>query len=185
MQIVKEENILEKNTSSCKTENDTSGTSINESNDVNNNNNNDKLDQESDQAVDLETGLGGERTTDAENNSFVLSCDMTDLNTTEDGSDSFEDDDNGVLVFPQEKRLAPQTQYVSRTCAICLECYKSGEQVAWSCNAQCRHAFHLQCIVSYLGVGVKGKHNFPCPTCRRQDFITSTKQSKDDNVEKK
>ena len=170
-----------KNTSSL-TENDTSGTSINDDSDDDNSssNDNDKLHQKSDQVVDLESGHGGERTTDVSvNNSFVLSCDITDLNASEDGDDngSFEDDDNGMLVLPQDKRLAPQTQYVSRTCAICLECYKSGEQVAWSCNTQCRHAFHLQCIVAYFCVGVKGKYNFPCPTCRRQDFITtSTKQ---------
>lgn len=38
---------------------------------------------------------------------------------------------------------------VPGVCAICLSRYEVGEQVAWSPNGRCSHAFHTDCIVQW------------------------------------
>ena len=50
--------------------------------------------------------------------------------------------------------------YSPRACPICLETYKAGEDVAWSHNEECFHAFHLECIVDWL------MKSDECPMCR-------------------
>jgi hypothetical protein len=45
-------------------------------------------------------------------------------------------------------------------CAICLEVYKVGEDIGWSRNPLCHHAFHKECILESLKA-----HN-SCPICR-------------------
>jgi hypothetical protein len=70
-----------------------------------------------------------------------------------------------LLVLPRRKQ---QTDTVPSDCAICLESYRVGDSVAWSCNKNCPHAFHQHCLVKYL---VKVKDNgTPCPMCR-QNFL--------------
>lgn len=50
--------------------------------------------------------------------------------------------------------------YSPQTCPICLENYKVGDEIAWSRNDDCYHAFHLECILGWLM-----KHD-ECPLCR-------------------
>ena len=50
------------------------------------------------------------------------------------------------------------------TCDICLMDYEVGEEVAWSPNDACVHAFHKDCIVDWL------LRNENCPLCRN-DYL--------------
>lgn len=45
-------------------------------------------------------------------------------------------------------------------CAICLTPYKAGDEICWSINPGCQHAFHHSCIEAWLLKHVK------CPICR-------------------
>ena len=47
-----------------------------------------------------------------------------------------------------------------KSCPICMEPYKAGDEIAWSENEHCAHAFHLDCIVGWL------MSNNDCPMCR-------------------
>ena len=87
-----------------------------------------------------------------------------------------------VLVLPlvsQEPRNGGDyqngtTTHVENCCAICFENYKLGDSVTWSTNREeCKHAFHLNCIVEYMArlmerEGNEGGKHLPCPICRRQ-----------------
>lgn len=54
------------------------------------------------------------------------------------------------------------TSYSVQFCNICLEEYKIGEEIAWSRNEMCHHAFHKSCIIEWLI-----KHQ-DCPVCRNK-----------------
>ena len=54
--------------------------------------------------------------------------------------------------------------YSPKLCPICLEAYKVNEEIAWSKNDHCYHAFHLDCIMEWL------MENYDCPMCRREYF---------------
>lgn len=56
-------------------------------------------------------------------------------------------------------------------CDICLEPYALNELLAWSRNVDCPHAFHRDCITSWL------LRRATCPVCRK-DYIATTKQSR-------
>lgn len=64
----------------------------------------------------------------------------------------------GLSVMPSRDSTA--SLYSPRACPICLESYKEGDEIAWSHNEQCFHAFHLSCIVDWLI-----KHDL-CPMCQ-------------------
>ncbi|GFH59488.1 hypothetical protein CTEN210_15964 [Chaetoceros tenuissimus] len=51
-----------------------------------------------------------------------------------------------------------------KICPICCEEYKKGDDIAWSKNEKCTHAFHMDCIVPWLT-----EHN-DCPMCRN-DYL--------------
>ena len=53
-----------------------------------------------------------------------------------------------------------------KSCPICMESYKAGDEIAWSKNEHCVHAFHLDCIVSWL------MSNNDCPMCRL-DYLSN------------
>lgn len=53
---------------------------------------------------------------------------------------------------------------IRNECAICLCEYEKGDVVVTSCNSECPHAFHQECIVEWL---VKMQEGAPCPCCRR------------------
>jgi len=56
---------------------------------------------------------------------------------------------------------------VPSACAICLCPYEVGDRVSWSPHEHCPHAFHHDCIVSWLDK----KREHLCPCCR-QEFCT-------------
>lgn len=52
---------------------------------------------------------------------------------------------------------------ITNECSICLCEYERGDTVVTSCNPECSHAFHQECIVEWL---VKMQEGAPCPCCR-------------------
>ncbi len=46
-------------------------------------------------------------------------------------------------------------------CAICLERFHHGDLVGHSCNPQCQHEFHRDCIAGWLRIRDE------CPCCRQ------------------
>ena len=66
---------------------------------------------------------------------------------------------------------------VPNCCAICLSDYEVGDQVVWSSNQECPHAFHQECILDWL---IKMQPATPCPCCRQEfaDFQEMAKQRK-------
>ena len=82
----------------------------------------------------------------------------------------------------EEKRTA------SKFCAICLASYEPYDKISWSSNEGCTHAFHNECILTWLStLGDKASRNqrftenlepdellrysLECPCCR-QDFVS-------------
>lgn len=53
------------------------------------------------------------------------------------------------------------------TCSICLQNYEVGDDICWSPNETCKHAFHTECLSSWLM-----KHD-NCPLCR-EDYLKVT-----------
>jgi hypothetical protein len=71
--------------------------------------------------------------------------------------------DHIALTLPSDAPNGSRT--VPGGCAICLCSYEIGDQVAWSREEVCKHAFHGECIIPWLA-----KKNEPkCPCCR-QDY---------------
>ena len=58
------------------------------------------------------------------------------------------------------RRIISASGREPQTCAICLERYKEGDEICWSKNENCAHAFHLDCMVEWLMA------NDDCPLCR-------------------
>jgi hypothetical protein len=54
--------------------------------------------------------------------------------------------------------------YSPRSCPVCCEDYEKGDDIAWSRNEDCVHAFHFKCIVEWL------VENDDCPMCR-SDYL--------------
>lgn len=55
--------------------------------------------------------------------------------------------------------------YSPQTCPVCCEDYQKGDEIAWSKNEKCPHAYHVDCILEWLM-----KHD-DCPMCREQ-YVT-------------
>jgi len=55
------------------------------------------------------------------------------------------------------------------SCDICLMDYQVGEEVCWSPNEECLHAFHKDCMMDWL------LRNPLCPVCRR-DYLAKTSE---------
>lgn len=72
----------------------------------------------------------------------------------------------------QETELSQRCLDCTERCPICWEGYKVGEKVCWSKNENCTHAFHFDCIVTWL---VDHDH---CPMCR-SPYLTK-KENKED-----
>lgn len=58
----------------------------------------------------------------------------------------------------------PESLYSPRTCPICLDDYEGGDDICWSSNKKCHHAFHLDCMLAWL------MNNDDCPLCR-EDYL--------------
>mmetsp|Transcript_9365 Transcript_9365/g.15682 ORF Transcript_9365/g.15682 Transcript_9365/m.15682 type:complete len:354 (-) Transcript_9365:104-1165(-) len=77
-----------------------------------------------------------------------------------------------VVEIPQaglslEQSKSQQKRAVSNMCAICLSGYEIGDDIVWSSNPACEHAFHKECIERWL---IKQRGSPLCPCCRR-DFV--------------
>lgn len=69
---------------------------------------------------------------------------------------------------------------VPGTCSICLCEYEVGDSIVWSSNVNCQHAFHEDCILTWLtkkeeqssssGSDEEQQNEAICPFCR-QPFI--------------
>mmetsp|Transcript_19114 Transcript_19114/g.28055 ORF Transcript_19114/g.28055 Transcript_19114/m.28055 type:complete len:131 (+) Transcript_19114:180-572(+) len=55
-------------------------------------------------------------------------------------------------------------------CSICLADHNDGDTVCWSKNPACSHAFHKDCILTWL---MRSKL---CPCCRK-DYVHSVKRN--------
>ena len=78
----------------------------------------------------------------------------------------------GLLILPRstfDDDNHHRTTSVPNCCIICLDEYKPGDVVVWSCNSQCQHAFHRTCIIKYFIKSQKKIDGTPCPCCRN-DF---------------
>ncbi|KAL7510142.1 hypothetical protein ACHAXN_010647 [Cyclotella atomus] len=87
-----------------------------------------------------------------------------------------------VVIRLDEKRTA------SKFCAICLASYEPYDKISWSSNEGCTHAFHNECILTWLAtLGDKWsrqqrftdglepdellRYELECPCCR-QEFVS-------------
>ena len=64
-----------------------------------------------------------------------------------------------------QRQISSSSLYSPKTCQICIEKYKSGDDIAWSKNEDCFHAYHLECIEDWL------MSNDDCPMCRRNYLV--------------
>lgn len=73
---------------------------------------------------------------------------------------------NGTTVLNSlsQKSIDGSPREQTLSCNICLVEYKVGDEMCWSPNKDCIHAFHKSCLLDWLM-----KHN-KCPVCRR-DYI--------------
>jgi hypothetical protein len=60
-------------------------------------------------------------------------------------------------------------------CAICLVEYEAGDEISWSHNKSCTHAFHRECIIDWLI-----SHD-ECPCCRH-NYLSLCDDDDDNNV---
>lgn len=91
-------------------------------------------------------------------------CPSSNGEKTVDGDD-YDEESNEQLIHlklsgDDSERVFPNY------CAICLELYKTGDHIVWSCSQECRHVFHRECLISGL-IRVKDNTS-PCPCCRMQ-----------------
>lgn len=59
------------------------------------------------------------------------------------------------------------SRLVPAACAVCLIEYAIGDEITWSSNCKCPHAFHAECMTEYAE---RKRDVAPCPMCRR-DFL--------------
>jgi hypothetical protein len=70
------------------------------------------------------------------------------------------------------RTLSSSQDYAAPTeCDICLLDYEVGEEVAWSNNEGCIHAFHKECITDWL------LRNPRCPLCRRDYVVENSAEA--------
>lgn len=68
---------------------------------------------------------------------------------------------NQEIVIKIKAAANGQPRYVDSSCSICLLDYEVGNVIIRSSRRVCRHAFHRDCILVWLGNGKKR-----CPVCR-------------------
>lgn len=68
-------------------------------------------------------------------------------------------------------RSSKKSLYSPKSCPICLEEYKANDEIAWSKNHDCAHAFHLDCILDWL------MDNEDCPLCRAHYLSENAEES--------
>lgn len=129
--------------------------------------------------------------------SLTLTDDSTDTefsdsnHSEEKDKDKKDEDDNSDIVLcheiesgnePNEIYLptSDSTLKIPNCCAICLCSYDVGDTVIWSCDNDCVHAFHDECIIPWLVKNQSGE----CPCCRRQftDLPPPDEKEKKSNI---
>ena len=116
---------------------------------------------------------------DASNNILILKkvVNQGDLLVEKDDAKSFRfNHPKSDLVLQRQRKsnVATPSSNVStnsvQLCAICLEDYKVGEDIGWSRNPLCHHAFHKDCILESLKA-----HN-SCPICRNSYYYSTDEE---------
>jgi Ring finger domain len=72
-------------------------------------------------------------------------------------------EDCGIVRLPVAEG-ANTARTVPGICTICLCAYEDGDQITWSTESSCQHAFHTECIVQWLAK----KEEPRCPVCRQE-----------------
>ena len=67
---------------------------------------------------------------------------------------------------------------ISGVCTICLCPYEDGDQISWSTEESCQHAFHTDCIIPWLAKKEEPK----CPVCRQEFCATPNVSHVDDTA---
>ena len=108
--------------------------------------------------ADLEAGVV---LADAKDQNGSCACSVVDSNS------------NGKKTLTRSLSTAELGQLVLHTklgdrlvpncCAVCLSPYEEGDDVVWSMNECCIHAFHEDCVTEWL---TKLQEGNSCPCCR-------------------
>lgn len=83
------------------------------------------------------------------------------------------DDENGENNTNEDTNGEDEDQ---EQCAICLVEYEAGDEISWSHNKSCNHAFHRECIIDWLI-----SHD-ECPCCRHNYLSLCDDDDEDGNV---
>jgi hypothetical protein len=87
----------------------------------------------------------------------------------------FESDHNVLVKLPVKAKDGTH-RLVDAYCSICLTDYEEGDTIIWASRKPCPHAFHNDCIMTWLSKGKKR-----CPCCRHF-FVSSVTSVDDKNV---
>jgi hypothetical protein len=112
---------------------------------------------------DNATSLGKESSKDDGESCIALEANQQTTNETEADAVQAEEEEDYFGIGDVRDR--------GTTCDICLIDYKVGDDVAWSPNLECTHAFHKECVLDWL------VRKPTCPNCRH-DYL---KGKKDDD----
>lgn len=118
-----------------------------------------KFPPESIQEEDKETGQEEKR--DGETHGDV---EMAGIGFTEDEFYLLEGSEREFSHLSLPEDSPNGARLVPAACAICLCPYEVGDDVSWSPESECQHAFHRDCITSWLSK----KRQQLCPCCRRE-----------------
>jgi hypothetical protein len=103
-----------------------------------------------------------------EHGSSVASVDSEDEENQSLQDENYYGEETKFVEVPEQGlRATLNMRLVPNLCAICLSDYEVGEVIVWSSNRSCEHAFHADCMESWL---MKQRGAPLCPCCR-QDFV--------------
>ena len=100
-----------------------------------------------------------------ESSTYQSTCtDISCIHSTSQVSNVEEHECYHEINVPKEvsSKLTDRTTLKTKCCDICLMDYEVGDEVCWSPNEECIHAFHKDCILDWL------MRNKNCPECRRE-----------------
>lgn len=75
-----------------------------------------------------------------------------------------------MRIKSDRKQSSTSSLYSPKSCPICMDDYEAGDEIVWSKNEHCYHAYHLDCIIGWL------MERNDCPMCRR-DYLLSLNTS--------
>jgi len=123
--------------------------------------------------VDLECAQASEGVTPSENDEAQASSRFAQASEESTPSENHEEQvrsrlaqaSEGVTPSEHDEAQASSSLFecnIDESCDICLGNYEIGEEICWSLNEECVHAFHKECIIEWL------LRNPKCPCCRRE-----------------